>query len=258
MTNSQRITVRLSECRQAINTLLDVEERSDEQQAELEKLTGEVQKLEPELRAAIAAEPDPQTTIVDGDDPETRERLELRGKLSLGGWLAAQLGEKSAIDPGALAEYRSACGVTMPGLPLDLFEQDRPAPETRAVTPAPSTGTGVTVAPVQPYVFAESIAPRLSISMPSVPSGGYSEMTINSALTPMPKNKGDAADGTAAGLTAVTANPRRISARLSLAIEDIAQVGQANFEAALRAHTSMALSNAYDHQVINGTARRRP
>ena len=71
-----------------------------------------------------------------------------------------------------------------------LFESDRP-PETRAVTPAPNTGTGVTVAPIQPFVFAPSIAPRLGIDMPTVPSGGYSEMTITTALPAAPKAKGD-------------------------------------------------------------------
>ena len=120
-------------------------------------------------------------------------------------------------------------------IPLDLFEVDRPAPETRAVTPAPSTGTGVTVAPVQPFVFAPSIAPQLGIDMPSVGSGGYSEMTISTALTPMPEAKGDAADGTAGALAAVTTTPRRISARLSLSLEDVAAIGTATFESALRA-----------------------
>ena len=77
-------------------------------------------------------------------------------------------------------------------------------------------------------------------------------MTITTALTPMPEAKGDAADGTAAALTPVTTAPRRISARLSLAVEDVALVGTPTFESALRAHTQMALSNSYDNQAING------
>ena len=64
----------MSECRQKINGLLLLDTRTDEQQADLERLTGEVQKYEPELRAAIAAEPD-TTTRVDTVDAETRERL---------------------------------------------------------------------------------------------------------------------------------------------------------------------------------------
>ncbi len=101
--------------------------------------------------------------------------------------------------------------------------------------------------------FAAASLADLGIDTPTVGSGAYSEMTISTALTPQPENKGDAADGTAAALTPVQANPRRISARLSLAVEDVAQVGQANFEAALRAHTSAALSDAYDNQCINGS-----
>ena len=252
MKRSDTITIKMSEVRERINALLDIEERSAEEQTELEAKTAEIQRLEPELRAAVAAEPDPQTTVTNTTDPETRERLELRGRASFGRMLFGLLRGVSIAD-GPEAEYRAALGVNDDGLiPIDLFEQDRPAPETRAVTPSPGSGEGVTVAPVQPFVFSPSIAPRLGIDMPSVGSGGYTEMTIGTALTPMPEGKGDAADGTAAALVAVTAAPRRISARLSLAVEDVAAVGQANFESALRAHTSMALSHALDDQVISG------
>ena len=61
MTPAQTIQLRLSECRQSLNTLLQVETRSDEQQTEMESLTAEVSKREPELRAALASEPDPET-----------------------------------------------------------------------------------------------------------------------------------------------------------------------------------------------------
>ena len=254
MTKAQELQILQSESRERLSGLLAVAagERTDEQRAEIGTLTAEIRTREPEIRAAIAAEPDPQTAPPAGaTDPETRERLELRTRAHFGSFLAAAL--QGRLPAGAEAEYQAACGV-MDGIPLDLFEQDRPAatPETRAVTPAPATGTGVTVAPVQPFVFAPSIAPRLGIDMPSVGSGGYSEMTITTALTPAAEGKGDAADGTAGALTAVTTTPRRISARLSLALEDVASIGVGNFEAALRAHTSMALSNAYDNQCING------
>ena len=252
MTKAQTLTIKLSECRQRTNELLGIDARTDEQQAEMERITGEIQAMEPELRAAIAAEPDPQTQTTDTGDPEIRERLELRSKARLGGFLLAAL--QGRLPNGPEAEYAASCGAADGGVPLDLFEQDRPAlaPETRATTPAPTTGAGVTVAPIQPFVFSESIAPMLGIDMPQVPSGSYSEMTISTALTVNPEPKGDAADGTAAALTPVTAAPRRISARLSLAIEDLAAVGQANFEAALRQHTTAALSNQYDNQCING------
>ena len=248
MTRSQKLTIRQSEIRQKLNELLGVEERSDDQQAELEALTAEAQKLEPELRAAIAAEPPVETTATDGLDAEARERLHLRSRANLGAFLLAALQGREVA--GAELEYRQALGFG-DGIPIELWERDRPAAE-RAATPAPATGTGVTVAPIQPFVFAPSIAPRLGIDMPSVPSGGYSEMTITTALPAAPKNKGDNADDTAGALTAVTANPRRISSRMSIAVEDVAAVGQANFESALRQNVSMALSDEYDDQAING------
>ena len=249
MTKSQQLTVRMSEIRQKLNELLGVEERSAEQSTEIETLTAEAQKLEPELRAAIVAEGSTETRTVEVD-AEHRERLELRGRSHLGAFLLAALQGREVA--GAELEYRQALGFQH-GIPIDIFEQDRPADEEhRAATPAPATGTGVTVAPVQPFVFAPSIAARLGIDMPQVGSGGYTEMTITTALPAAPKNKGDDADDTAAALTPVSAKARRISARMTVAIEDVANVGTDSFEAALRQNVSGSLSAVYDNQCING------
>ena len=46
--------------------------------------------------------------------------------------------------------------------------------------------------------------------------------------------------------------PRRISGRLTLNVEDIAAIGQANFESALRDNLSMVLSDQYDRQCVRG------
>ena len=67
MTILQKLQVRQSEIRESINTLLGNDARTDDQQGELEKLTGEGQKLEPEIRAAIIASPDPAEVLVEGD-----------------------------------------------------------------------------------------------------------------------------------------------------------------------------------------------
>ena len=251
MKRSDTITIKMSEVRERINALLDIEERSAEEQTELEAKTAEIQRLEPELRAAIAAEPDQQVHVTDTTDPETRERLELRGRATLGGFLLAAL--QGRMPSGAEAEFGAAFNAPAGHVPLDLWESDRPAPETRAATPAPSTGTGTSVAPVQPYIFAPSIAPRLNIDMPSVGSGAYSEMTVTTALPAAPKAKGADADDTAGVLTATTANARRVSARMTVTLEDVATIGQANFEAALRQNVSMALSAELDDQAINGS-----
>ena len=252
MTKKQETELRVSEIRERLSTIngLPAEERTAEIKAERDTLIVDYAEAEREFRSAVIAEEnDPSVVSVSKADAETRERIELRNRASVGAFLSAAL--QGRLPSGAEAEFGAAVNAPAGQIPIGMFERDRPV-EARAVTPAPATGTGVTVAPVQPFVFAPSIAPRLGIEMPSVPSGGYSEMTISTGLMVNPEPKGDPADGTAGALTSVTANPRRISARLSLAIEDIAMVGQANFEAALRMHVSMALSNSLDNQIING------
>ena len=255
MTNSQHLEVRASEIRAKLNTLSALDALTDEQTAEVAKLTKEYGDVETRKRAAIIAEggDDKVTPTVDA---ETRERNEIRGRSRVGAFLMAAL--EGRLPGGAEAEYAAALGVGAGQIPIDLWEGDRPTPtpEQRAATPAPTTGTGVQVAPVQPFIFAPSIAPRLGIDMPSVGSGGYSELTISTSVPAGAVAKGGDATDTAGALTAVNANPRRISARMTVTLEDVAAIGQANFEAALRQNASMALSDAYDSQCIagNGTA----
>ena len=60
MSPLQKLQVRQSEIREKINELLGNDKRSEEQDGELVKLTTEGQKIEPEIRAALIAQPDPK------------------------------------------------------------------------------------------------------------------------------------------------------------------------------------------------------
>ena len=159
------------------------------------------------------------------------------------------------VPDGAEAELSAAAGVQ--GIPLELFDipAERRQGEERAVTPSPGT-TGVNLDPIRPAVFATSIAARLGIDMPRVPSGAYATATITGSQSAAAKPKSpDAAApavAVAGALTVTTATPKRISARLELTLEDVAAVGQANFEAILRQNLALALSDELDDQVING------
>ena len=249
MTDVQRLRIALQSQQGRVSALLAQDTRTTDEQTELRTLAGTISDLQSQLAAAEASQAVEQAAATPGApvDAETRERNALRDRVTLGAYLRARL--EGRLPGGAEAEYCAAFNSGQ-GIPLDLFERDRPV--QAAVTPAPATGTGVAVAPISPYLFANSIAPRLGISMPSVGSGGHSEMTISTALPAAPQSKGDAATGTAGALTAISTNPRRISARLSLTMEDIASVGATNFEAALRQNTMSSLSDAYDDQCING------
>ena len=258
MKTSQKLELRASEIRQRLNEIagLEGEAMTDEIRTESDRLGAEYPDVETRRRAAIIAESAESAAETRGApvDGEARETRELRQRATHTGYLVARM--QGRLPDGAEAEYGAAVGVTDGSIPLDLSTVEARAVEHRAdtVSGAPST-TGVNLHPVQPAIFAPSIAPRLGISMPQVQSGTFATATVSTSLTAGTKAKGAAGESTAAALTVSTSGVKRITARLSLREEDIASVGQANFEAALRQNLSMVLSDQYDAQALTGNGQ---
>ena len=248
MTKLQTLQVEQSELREQINGRLGEDDLTDEKRGELDGWTKRAQELEVELRAAIVAQPPEETREVTVD-AEHRERVELRSKARLSNYLQAFA--QGRMPTGAEHELSAAAGVQ--AIPIELWDvpTERREVEHRALTPAPGT-VGVNLDPIRPAVFANSIAPRLGIDMPMVASGTYATGTITTSQTAAAKAKSGAIDATAGAITVTTATPKRVSARLEVALEDIAAVGQDNFEAMLRENLSLALSDALDTQAITG------
>ena len=237
-----------------------VDELNDEQRGELDNLEKGTPDLERQIRAATVAledeEKEAETRAATEPDAGQRERIELRSKAMLTNYLMNAA--RGRMADGAEAELQSAANISAHGIPLELWDvaqtERRGAEdgrEVRAITPAPGT-VGVNLDPIRPAVFANSIAPRLGIDMPRVMSGTYASATITTSQTAAALAKQGAAVGTAGALTVSTATPKRVSARLELTLEDIAAVGQANFESILRENLSLALSDQLDDQAING------
>jgi len=258
MTARQKIELRRSEIRHRLAELADLEgeARTADIEAEQRSLLTELKDSEGRLQAAIAAE-EADDRLRGGQghqDGEHRERVELRSRARLGNYLLARL--RGRMVDGAEAELQSAAtlpnGEAIQGIPLELWDVPRVGgEEERAVTGTPGT-VGVNLDMIRPAVFAPSIAPRLGIDMPRVGSGTYASATIDDSVTAAARAKGADAPATVATFAVSTATPKRVSARLELAIEDIAAVGADNFEAALRENTSLALSDELDNQAING------
>ncbi len=252
MNASQRVTVELSEARQKINELLQVETRSTEQQTELEKATATMMQREPELRAAIAAEAAAVTVTDDPTgrhDPEVRERLSLRSKTGLGDFLAAAAGGRSVT--GAAAEYAAATGCgDFQRVPLALFKDGRPAPvETRAITPGPAVD-GM-VMPAVPYVFERSAAAALGIQMPMVAPGATQIPRVTTAPPADTVAKDGAAPNTAAAVTLDSQSPKRVAGSFEVRVEDLAVFPM--LEDVLMEAMRGALGNELDEQTFNGT-----
>ncbi len=241
---------RRSKERQRMAELGRADSLTEETRAELDAIEAGTPDLERQLRAArVAVEQEDAEqrteTLVGQPDAEMRERIELRGRASLTNYLLAAA--RGRLVDGPEHELAAAAGVQ--GIPIELWDTERR--EERAVSPAPST-VGVNLDPIRPAVFAAAVVPRLGVEMPRVASGTYATATIGTSLTADAKAKGAAIAATAAALTVTTATPKRVSARLELRLEDIAAVGQANFEAALRQNLSLALSDELDEQGLNG------
>ena len=136
MTKAQQIQVRLSECRQKLNTLLGVETRTAEQNTELETLTDRSRKSSNRSFALpLPAEPDPEVrTVATGDDAEGREYRGLLERCNFGTAVVGAI-ECRQMD-GAEGELVKHHSLPANQVPLDLF-RDR-QPETRAVTVAPA------------------------------------------------------------------------------------------------------------------------
>ena len=263
MTSSQKrlrdLRERQSRERQRMAELAIADNLTDETRSELDAIERGTPDLERQIRAATVAleteERDAETRAAPAPDAEQRERIELRSKAMLTNFLLNAA--RGRMVDGAEAELQSAAGISGHGIPLELWdvpteqrgtEGER---ETRAVTPAPGT-VGINLDPIRPAVFSNSIAPRLGIEMPRVMSGTYASGTITTSQSASALDKSGPAVAAAGVITVTTATPKRISARLELTLEDIAAVGQENFEAILRENLSLALSDQLDDQAING------
>ena len=222
----------------------------------MDNLTAEFLKVETRFRAAVVLEgEEAQERKLNGAGnltPEVRERLELRSKANVGAYLTAALSGR--VPSGVEAEFSAAAGLEAGQIPFEIWE---PNPleqhrEDRAVSAAPSD-TGVNLDVLRPHVFAPSVAEFLMLEMPQVESGSYATGTITQAATSAAKAKSAAAAETAAVFTVETSTPHRVPASLRLTLEDIAAIGQANFEPLLREHISLAVSDELNDLILNGS-----
>ena len=252
MLASHRIMIRLSECREALNGLLQTTDRTAEQQDEMAKLTKEVGAKEPELRAALASEGISTETMVVATDPEVRERLELRSKSLLGAFVAAAINKQPVT--GAEAEYAAAVGCSALGMiPMSMFDRDRPdvrsGLELRAVTPGVDAQN--TANPTAPFIFERSIAASvLGLQFPVVAAGVQNYPVISTGAPAGAVAKGNAAVVTAAAVRLDTRSPKRIAGQFEIRVEDLATMP--SLEDDLRVSLMGAASNAVDEQVISG------
>ena len=269
MTNAQK---RLRELRNRQSTergrmaeLSLVDELTDEHRGELDTIERGTPDLERQLRAAtVAVETEeseqraagaaaPST----GGDAEDRERAELRGKITLGRYLAAAVEMRSA--DGAEAEYLAALDMPLigrmggPAFPLELLAP----PERRAARAEDraTTDTDTTMAPRTwlDRLFAGTAAERIGITMESVPAGSASFPVTTAGASAAQRQRSTDTAADAAWTVAVTElKPKRNAVRLLFSIEDAARIP--GLESALTRDLRMALTEGVDRAIFLGDA----
>ena len=215
MTKVQKIQVEMSTARQKLNDLVGVEDRSETQQAEMETLTGDLQKLEPELRAAIVADDKaPTLETRAGEDSQSVELRALLRDASPGRILAAVHSRKNT--DGREAELQAHFKVGGNELPHAMLE-------VRAQTQAPSD-VGTTQAEIIQPIFGQTAAGFLEILMPSVEAGAATYPVISSRPSPETPAEGASvtADIPAGSFAADLLKPQAAQAQIEFSREDAA------------------------------------
>ena len=265
MTTAQRLAVRLSEVRQRLNELSGLDEPTDEQRAELGKLTAEYPAIETRHRAAIIAESETAEQRAAGDETggagrETGEGAELRrlqGTARLGRYLLAAAGgvavdgaESELLDA---LEVRNHAGI-QPGavqVPWSVLLGPEPEPERRAATTTAAYDGPTMQRPILQRLFGPSLADLLGVRMDTVPAGQSEWPLITAGVAPAQRAEDAAAPAAVAWTVAPQAlKPKRLTGQYSMTAEAAASV--LDLEGALRRDLVDAVMAQVSDQLLTG------
>ena len=194
-------------------------------------------------RAAIVSDDDAEkrARLEYGDDPEARERRELRAKVSMGAYIGSAQ-EQRGLE-GAEAEYNAACGIRSGRFPLHLLA---PEPEVRAETDASAKANQQTWID---RVFEQSMANALGITMKSVPAGVATFPVTTSGATGGQRARMEAKSADTWAVSAIELKPKRNTLALDLlSLEDSYRLP--GLEEALRRDMRMAVMEAVDRAIF--------
>lgn len=234
MTDSQKLTLQVSEARQHLNSLIEKRNKlpeTDQPSAEdvraLDEATKRVTTLETEYRAAVVieAEQEEQRRQADPDSAELEKRR-LMARSSVDPFILEATDGKAIT--GAESELRSAvfgdADDTGNMMPIDLLlPPDDLEKRADTVTPVDSAALADgSQASILERIFTRSVAARLGVAMPSVPVGAAVYPIMTSGTTASMAADGTQVDATAGAFTGHTLEPVRLSAAYLFNSPDVA------------------------------------
>ena len=246
MTNRQRLELEQSEKRQKINEFLGKETLTDKERTELDVLTKRMQTLEPELRAAIIAEPEKPAT--DPQFTELANRVEFRNFLhEAATGICVSGAEKELRDEIFKSESESGKVPWEALLPMRRNVEKR---ADAATTIGSTVDVPINQESVMGRVFAESSTVYLGAQLVNVPTGDAGYASLTAGATGSVVARGTDKDAEAATFSVETLSPKRLSCRYLVSVEDLARLR--GMEESLRADCRAVLANALDNATLNG------
>ena len=217
---------------------------TDEARTELADIETRAADLEPQIRAARGAVADEQAADPkDLGDPETRERLELRSRVTIGSYMQAAI-DGRGVD-GAEAEFNQLVGLRAAGaFPLELLA---PPVEVRATT---DTDSQTTQGRWIDRLFADTAAAYLGVTMESVAPGVASFPVTTAGAAAAQRGRTEAAANAAWTVGVKELKPKRNAVRAVFSEEDAMRLP--SLEESLRRDLGMALTEGVDRVIFVG------
>ena len=224
--------------------ILSAETMNEASDKEIKELAGKKKNLIEKRQALGILLDEEDAAAVRGEavDAETRERLELRGRVSVGAYIAAAQ-EQRGID-AAEAEYNAACGMKAGRFPLHLLT---PEVEKRAITDTDAKASQMAWID---RLFNESLAKYCGISFRGVEPGVVSVPITTTGATASQVERTVAKSTTTQVVGVTELKPKRNAAHLIFSLEDSYRLP--GLEAALRRDMQMAVMENVDKAVFMG------
>ena len=233
------IRTRVMQIREIPDDKLTPELRAERDTLDKQFAAGEI-KFQASTKARLVEQETGATLL----DTAGTERRELVDRSDLGRIFGAVL-EHRAINDGREAEMQTEFGLESNQIPLAMLKT-----EHRAVTPAPGQ-VDQQQNEIAPYVFPQSVAAFMGVTMPIVGVGDAVYPVLTKKLDVRTPAEHAAADETTGSFSASVMTPARIQASFFYSREDRARF--AGMDESLRQNLSAGLADGLDAQVIAGT-----
>ena len=151
------------------------------------------------------------------------------------------------------AEQTDAGGTLIPFAVLDPALNRAPAMYAADASTAGPVSTAIPAVQrgLIQRVFARSICAFLGVEFPQIERGAANYIAVTSGVSPEVKAAGAAKDAEAATFTTASLEPKRLTARYRIRVEDIARVN--GYEDGLRRDLTDALADKMDERALNST-----